>query len=89
MTLRRRLRSRPVSRSAAMRLKGVADRADEHVGIGAALDEVILRAAADGLDGQGFIIQAAEDDDGDIRGHGVELVKGGDCPGCPAGRDRS
>jgi len=57
-------------------LEGVAKGADEDAVIDAAFDEIILGAALDGLDGEGFVIDAGEDDDGDIGGAILDAEEG-------------
>ena len=59
-------------------LGSIAHRADDQMAVGAALDQIILRAFPDGSRGEGFVIQPAEHDDGNGGSVSVRPGDGGE-----------
>jgi hypothetical protein len=59
-------------------LEGVTEGTDEDAVIDAALYQIILGAALDSLHGEGLVIDAGEDDDGDIGGAILDAEEGVD-----------
>ena len=55
----------------------VLQRAHEHFAIDAALDQVVLRASAHGLDGERLIVQPGQHHDGQVRMRGEHRGQGG------------
>ncbi len=61
----------------AAALDRVADRACQALAVDLALDQIVLRAGGDGVDAATLVVEAGQDEHGEVHAVGLELVQRG------------